>query len=56
MKIECLLKTNKNNTGYYLYVPLIEKYIFLEKVEQKLIQLMLDTKDLDKTEEKSVNK
>lgn len=52
MKIECILKANKNNDGYYIYIPLIEKYVFLEKVEQKLIQILLDKKELDKTENK----
>lgn len=44
MKIDCELKPNKNNDGYYLYIPLIEKYVFLEKIEQKYIQVMLDMK------------
>ena len=51
MKIECLLKANKNNDGYYLYIPLIEKYVFLEKVEQKLIQILLDKETSDKKSE-----
>lgn len=42
MKIECLLKENKAKDGYYLYIPLIEKYVFLEKVEQKLIKYLME--------------
>lgn len=52
MKIECILKTNKNNDGFYLYIPLIEKYVFLEKVEQKLIQILMDKDDFKKSENK----
>lgn len=53
MKIDCQLKPNKNNDGYYLYIPLIEKYVFLEKVEQKLIQILLDKdQDLKKPDNK----
>ena len=52
MEIKCELKMNKNKDGYYLYIPLIEKFVFLEKVEQKLIQLLMDTKDLDKSNTK----
>lgn len=53
MKIECLVKPNKNNDGWYLYIPMIEKYIFLEKIEQKYLQLMLDlSKEPQKSETK----
>lgn len=44
MKIECQLMPTKSGTGYYLYIPLIEKRVFLEKVEQKLIAVLMDTK------------
>lgn len=48
MKIDAELRTNKANTGYYIYIPIIEKYVLLEKVEQKLIKLLLEKKDVDK--------
>lgn len=35
----------KDGKGYYLYIPLIEKRVFLEKVEQKLIQILMDTQE-----------
>lgn len=52
MKIECQLKPTKDGNGFYLYIPLIEKRVFLEKVEQKLIQILMDTQK----DEKSANK
>lgn len=42
MKIECQLKPTKDGNNYYLFIPLLEKRIFLEAVEQKLIKLVMD--------------
>lgn len=52
MNIECQLMPTKDGKGYYLYIPLIEKRVFLEKVEQKLIKMIMDKQ----VETKSANK
>lgn len=44
MNLECKFEkrtSNKGNEYYCLYIPLLEKTIFLEKAEIKLIQVLL---------------
>lgn len=36
MKIDAELKKSSKGS-YYIYIPIIEKYVMLEKVEQKLL-------------------
>ncbi len=44
MKLECQILVPKSGKGFYLYIPLIEKRVFLEPVEQKLLAILMDTK------------
>lgn len=44
VKIECQILVPKSGKGFYLYIPLIEKRVFLEPVEQKLLAILMDTK------------
>ena len=49
MNLECKFEkrvSNKGNEYYCLFVPLLEKTIFLEKAEVKLIQMLLEKKQI----------
>lgn len=48
MKIECQVLVPKSGKGYYLYIPLIEKRVFLEAIEQKYLSTIINANEEQK--------
>lgn len=48
MKLECQVLVPKSGKGYYLYIPLIEKRVFLEPLEIKYLDNIIKANEESK--------